>query len=100
MEFIKNPWHLLDMVIVLVNFLMAFFIQEVVEAHHTNLEEIWEILLFVRLWRVAKFFKLVEEEKEIIGAKNEERERQLVLEAARAICKKHGLPVPPDLAEG
>jgi len=99
-EFFKNPWHLLDLIIVLVNFVLAFFIQDIVEAHHTNLEEIWEVLLFLRLWRVAKFFKLVEEEKEIIGTKHEEHEHQLILEAARSIFQKHGLPVPPELAEG
>lgn len=106
-EFLRSVWHLLDVSAVAVNFVVLYYIEEFVEeAHHGgahrtgshggahgSMEGVGHLVMFVRLWRMVKFFKLVDEEKELIHLQLKENQEERVQDKALDLCKSLGLNV-------
>lgn len=65
-EFFSESWHIVDFVVVVVNAAVEFVIHDYLHSSGLEAEELSQVLLLVRLWRLIKFFNLVREEKELV----------------------------------
>lgn len=89
--FFANPLHVLDFLTILANFAIAYIEEGLEES--SSLEELSSLLLCVRFWRMAKFVKLIGEERGILAERAEEARDERVRAQAIALCRKHGVPV-------
>mmetsp|Transcript_10837 Transcript_10837/g.27064 ORF Transcript_10837/g.27064 Transcript_10837/m.27064 type:complete len:202 (-) Transcript_10837:203-808(-) len=62
-ELFQNQWHVLDVAVVVINFAIAFVLNDLVEH---RVEDYIGLALFLRYWRLLKIFRLVQEDYELI----------------------------------
>merc|ERR1712137_1281153 len=65
-EFFSECWHIVDLVVVMTNLIVEFFVHGLVHSGGLAAEEASQMLLIVRLWRLVKFCNLVREEHEVL----------------------------------
>lgn len=96
-HFFENHWHVLDLIVVTVNFFLAFFLNGLLEGRE---EEFASVFIILRCWRLLKFVKLVNEEadlkEEILKEEVKVDQDELVKIEARKLCEKYGVALPSD----
>lgn len=96
--FCHNPWHFLDLLVVVISNSVVFIINPHLKAAGKPDNDWPMLVLFCRLWRVVKIARSFDEElvfmQERSAKEAKDQNKQL-----RQLCKANNVSIPPELQE-